>query len=431
MAKQVIQSPDAPAAIGPYSQAIRAGNTVYLSGQIGLDPATGKLVEGIEAQAHQVFTNLRAVAEAAGGDARRHRQADDPAGRPRRLREGQRDHGDVLQAAVSGARDVPGGGACRAARASRSKASCCRAPASHSAQPLVAPIGRSAAPQAKRRASRERSRGRPRRQARAPRHRARADLVLHLPLRYEDHTQPRAARRAARRARRCRPRASSSTPRSSTGRGASSSACCDDPDARRRAARAALLLASIRASRRRSRRARACACSAKCATGTSASRSCIRSSASSTPDAPLPDRLTPVYPTTAGLAQDTLRKVIARALAADPARLAETLPEDVRAPAQLWKFGDAVHVPARAAAAAVAAHAAGARCAHASGVDAAQVRRAARAAAVAEGASQGARGAARAGADRHGRADRGAARARRRSSSRARRSACGARSATT
>ncbi len=54
--------------IGPYSQAIRAGNTVYLSGQIGLDPATGAIVEGIEAQAHQVFANLRAVAQAAGGD---------------------------------------------------------------------------------------------------------------------------------------------------------------------------------------------------------------------------------------------------------------------------------------------------------------------------------------------------------------------------
>ena len=62
MAKQVIQSPDAPAAIGPYSQAILAGNTLYMSGQIPLDPATGKL---IDAQAHQVFKNLRAVAGAA------------------------------------------------------------------------------------------------------------------------------------------------------------------------------------------------------------------------------------------------------------------------------------------------------------------------------------------------------------------------------
>jgi len=67
MTKNAIHSPDAPAAIGPYSQAIRAGHTVYLSGQIGLDPKTMTIVEGIEAQAHQVFRNLRAVAAASGG----------------------------------------------------------------------------------------------------------------------------------------------------------------------------------------------------------------------------------------------------------------------------------------------------------------------------------------------------------------------------
>ena len=67
MTKDVIHSPDAPAAIGPYSQAIRAGNTVYLSGQIGLDPKTGTMVAGLEAQARQVFRNLRAIATAAGG----------------------------------------------------------------------------------------------------------------------------------------------------------------------------------------------------------------------------------------------------------------------------------------------------------------------------------------------------------------------------
>lgn len=68
MVKHPISSPDAPAALGPYSQAIRAGQTVYLSGQLGLDPKTGNLVDGIEAQAHQVFRNLRAVAVAAGGN---------------------------------------------------------------------------------------------------------------------------------------------------------------------------------------------------------------------------------------------------------------------------------------------------------------------------------------------------------------------------
>ena len=64
--KTQIQTPDAPAAIGPYSQAVRAGDTVYLSGQIGFDPATMKLAEGLDAQAHRVFANLTAVARAAG-----------------------------------------------------------------------------------------------------------------------------------------------------------------------------------------------------------------------------------------------------------------------------------------------------------------------------------------------------------------------------
>jgi reactive intermediate/imine deaminase len=67
MSKNAIQTPDAPAAIGTYSQAIRCGQTVYLSGQIALDPASMQLVGGIEAQIHQVFRNLAAVATASGG----------------------------------------------------------------------------------------------------------------------------------------------------------------------------------------------------------------------------------------------------------------------------------------------------------------------------------------------------------------------------
>ena len=66
MTKQAIQTPDAPQAIGTYSQAIRAGSTVYLSGQIGLDPATMQVVDGIDAQIHRVFRNLQAVATVAG-----------------------------------------------------------------------------------------------------------------------------------------------------------------------------------------------------------------------------------------------------------------------------------------------------------------------------------------------------------------------------
>lgn len=68
MSKQIIHTDRAPAAIGPYSQAVRAGGTVYFSGQIPLDPATGNLVDGdIAAQARRAFDNLYAVAEAAGG----------------------------------------------------------------------------------------------------------------------------------------------------------------------------------------------------------------------------------------------------------------------------------------------------------------------------------------------------------------------------
>ena len=65
---KAISTPDAPAAIGTYSQAMRAGDTVYLSGQIPLDPKTMQLVEGFENQVKRVFENLLAVCKAAGGD---------------------------------------------------------------------------------------------------------------------------------------------------------------------------------------------------------------------------------------------------------------------------------------------------------------------------------------------------------------------------
>ncbi len=66
MTRSIVSTPAAPAAIGTYSQAVRAGNTVYMSGQIGLDPKTMQLVDGFEAQTVQVFDNLKAVAEASG-----------------------------------------------------------------------------------------------------------------------------------------------------------------------------------------------------------------------------------------------------------------------------------------------------------------------------------------------------------------------------
>ncbi len=67
MSKRIISTPHAPAAIGTYSHAVAAANVVYMSGQIGLDPATMTMVDGFEAQTVRVFDNLKAVAEAAGG----------------------------------------------------------------------------------------------------------------------------------------------------------------------------------------------------------------------------------------------------------------------------------------------------------------------------------------------------------------------------
>lgn len=69
MSKHPIKTPHAPAAVGPYTQAVRHGDIVFLSGQIPLDPVSGELVEGdITEQVHRVFRNLLAVCEAAGGD---------------------------------------------------------------------------------------------------------------------------------------------------------------------------------------------------------------------------------------------------------------------------------------------------------------------------------------------------------------------------
>ncbi|HTH95526.1 MAG TPA: RidA family protein [Rhodocyclaceae bacterium] len=66
MTRKIISTSEAPAAIGTYSQAVQAGDFVYMSGQIGLDPATMQMADGIDAQIVRVFENLKAVAEAAG-----------------------------------------------------------------------------------------------------------------------------------------------------------------------------------------------------------------------------------------------------------------------------------------------------------------------------------------------------------------------------
>ena len=67
MSRTIVSTTAAPAAIGTYSQAVKVGDTVYLSGQLGLDPTTMQLSDGIDAQVIRVFENLKAVAEAAGG----------------------------------------------------------------------------------------------------------------------------------------------------------------------------------------------------------------------------------------------------------------------------------------------------------------------------------------------------------------------------
>lgn len=66
MNREIISTSSAPAALGPYSQGIKAGSFVFTAGQVGIDPGTGTLVEGIESQTHQVLSNLKAILEAAG-----------------------------------------------------------------------------------------------------------------------------------------------------------------------------------------------------------------------------------------------------------------------------------------------------------------------------------------------------------------------------
>ena len=102
--KKTIQTPDAPAAIGTYSQAVRVDDTVYLSGQIGLDPISMQMVDGIEAQIHRVFQNLRAVAYAAGGSMDDVVKLNILPHRPGPLRQGQRNHGHLFSPALPGAR---------------------------------------------------------------------------------------------------------------------------------------------------------------------------------------------------------------------------------------------------------------------------------------------------------------------------------------
>ena len=98
MKKKTIQTTDAPQAIGTYSQGIRVsgGDTVYVSGQIGLDPLSMQMVNGIEEQIHRVFLNLKAVAAASGGSPRRYRQIECLSDRPFQFSKSKRNHGQLL-----------------------------------------------------------------------------------------------------------------------------------------------------------------------------------------------------------------------------------------------------------------------------------------------------------------------------------------------
>ncbi len=120
MSKQIISTANAPAAIGIYSQAVRVGNTIWVSGQIPLDPETKELVKGdMEAQVRRVFDNLKAIVIASRRQLRRRGQGNGVPDRSVALRSGQQDHGRVLPRAVSRAGGRRGGLAA-ARRAGRS-----------------------------------------------------------------------------------------------------------------------------------------------------------------------------------------------------------------------------------------------------------------------------------------------------------------------
>ena len=107
--RDAVSSPGAPKAIGPYSPAIRAGQLLFVSGQVPIDPATGSCVDGdIAAQTRRVLENIGALLEAGGLDFAARRPHDGVPGRHERLRRDERGVRRVLRRAVSGAGDGPG-----------------------------------------------------------------------------------------------------------------------------------------------------------------------------------------------------------------------------------------------------------------------------------------------------------------------------------
>ena len=268
MSRKIIHTDRAPKAIGTYSQAVRAGDTVYLSGQIPLDPATMELVTGdIEKEIRRVFENLKAVAEARRRLAREAVKVNVYLTDLAHFAKVNEVMAHVLQGALSGARRRRRRRSCRAARASRSNACCTLAePAT------MTSAARSRAP----------SSGRSPRCAASGR-RSRSACSASASRRFRTccsscRCATRTARRSCRSARSrpaCawRSKAKCSSPRWCIGAGGSCSVASPTAPAFSRCASST----SRPRSRRRSRAARACAASAKCGAGRSGSRSCIRS----------------------------------------------------------------------------------------------------------------------------------------------------------
>ncbi len=123
--RQAVATPSAPAAIGPYSQAIRAGSLLFVSGQVPIDPATGQIVDGdIAAQTHRVFRNISEILKAGGRVARSRRPHDGVSRRHERLRRDERGVRRLLHGACAGARDGAGLTASER-RADRDRRDCC------------------------------------------------------------------------------------------------------------------------------------------------------------------------------------------------------------------------------------------------------------------------------------------------------------------
>ena len=311
MNKEIVSTPAAPAAIGPYSQAVKTGLVVFLSGQVGLDPATKELVsDDFEAQVRQAFRNLGAVAKASGGSLANAVKLDAVPDRSGQVRQGQRDHGRTRPAAVPRTldhrrRQPAQGGAVRGRSDPRAltRTAVPRRAAARSPKGTAAAAARSAA-----RATRS-----SRASACGATGTSRCTCRCATRTRPARHRSPNSSRA---RTRWCR--AWSSPARSRCADAASSSPACATTMARPWSCASSTSTRRRRASLRRAAR---CAPSAPSAAGCSGSRWSTLASRSLAPAVALPQHLTPVYPTAAGIAQGWLRaRRLGRAVRARHAR---------------------------------------------------------------------------------------------------------------